>query len=101
LTDKDFVSVSIEQGLSKYVVENVGLMGDFEEGLKFGRDRQIVLDDANTWHVLDTESLDNGPHALPDCPFPSAVHHAYSHEATKILLPLPPLPPLPFGVVDR
>jgi hypothetical protein len=58
-TFKDFVSVLIEQGKSEHFLNSVGLMGDFGEGRRFGRDGQTVLDDANAfgqeWQVLDTD----------------------------------------------
>jgi surface protein len=58
-TYKDFVSVLIEQGLSKHFGDSVGLMGDFGKGRKFARDGKTVLDDANAfgqeWQVLDTD----------------------------------------------
>jgi hypothetical protein len=37
-TYKDFVSVLIEQGLSKHFGKSVGLMGDFRKGRKFGHE---------------------------------------------------------------
>jgi hypothetical protein len=58
-TYKDFVSVVIEQGLSKHFSKSVGLMGDFGMGHMFARDGKSVLDDANAfgqeWQILDTE----------------------------------------------
>jgi hypothetical protein len=59
-TYKDFVSVLVEQGLSKHFGKrSVGLMGDFREGRKFARDGKAVLDDMNSfgqeWQVLDTD----------------------------------------------
>jgi hypothetical protein len=56
---KDFVSVSVEQGLSKHFVKSVGLMGDFGEGRRLARDCKRVLYDTNIfgreWQVLDTD----------------------------------------------
>jgi hypothetical protein len=58
-TYKDFVSVVIEQGLSKHFGKSVGLMGDFGMGHMIARDGKTVVDDANAfgqeWQVLDTE----------------------------------------------
>jgi hypothetical protein len=58
-TYKDFVSILIEQGQSKYFGDSVGLMGDFGEGRMLARDGQTILEDANAfgqeWQVLDTE----------------------------------------------
>jgi hypothetical protein len=58
-TYKDFVSVVIEQGLSKHFGKSVALMGDFGKGRRFARDGQTVLDDMNAfgqeWQVLDTD----------------------------------------------
>ena len=58
-THKDFVSVLIEQGLSKHFGKSVGLMGDFRKGRRFARDGKTVLDDANAfgqeWQVLESE----------------------------------------------
>jgi hypothetical protein len=58
-TYKDFVSVVIEQGLSKHFGKSVGLMGDFGMGHMIARDGKTVLDDAiafgQEWQVLDTE----------------------------------------------
>ncbi len=58
-TYNDFVSVVIEQGLSKHFGKSVGLMGDFGTGHMIARDGETVLDDANAfgqeWQVLDTE----------------------------------------------
>jgi hypothetical protein len=58
-TYKDFVSVLIEQGLSKHFGKSAGLMGDFGQGRRFARDGKTVLDDANTfgqeWQVLATD----------------------------------------------
>jgi parallel beta-helix repeat protein len=58
-TYKDFVSVVIEQGLSKHFGKSVGLMGDFGMGHMIARDGKTVLDDPNAfgqeWQVLDTE----------------------------------------------
>jgi hypothetical protein len=58
-TYKDFVSVVIEEGQSKHFGDSVGLMGDFEYGMKLSRDGKTVIDDANAfgqeWQVRDTE----------------------------------------------
>jgi tRNA G37 N-methylase TrmD len=58
-TYKDFVSVVIEQGLSKHFGKSVGLMGDSGKGRKFARDSEAVLDDMNVfgqeWQVMDTD----------------------------------------------
>jgi hypothetical protein len=58
-TYKDLVSVLVELGKSEHFLNSVGLMGDFGEGRRFGRDGQTVLDDVNAfgqeWRVLDTE----------------------------------------------
>jgi hypothetical protein len=58
-TYKDFASVLIEQGKSEHFLDSVGLMRDFGQGRRFGRDGQTVLDDVNAfgqeWQVLDTE----------------------------------------------
>jgi hypothetical protein len=58
-TYQDFVSVLIEQGLSKHFGHSVGLLGDFGEGRRFARDGKTILDDANVfgqeWQVLDTD----------------------------------------------
>jgi hypothetical protein len=58
-TYKDFVSVLIEQGLSKHFGKSVGLMGDFRKGRRFARGGKTVLDDANAfgqkWQVLATD----------------------------------------------
>jgi hypothetical protein len=48
-TYKDFVSVLIEQGLSKHFGKSVGLMGDFGKGRRFARDSKAVLDDMNAF----------------------------------------------------
>jgi hypothetical protein len=60
-TYKDFVSVLIEWGQQKHFADSVGLMGDFEYGLKVARDGKTVLEDANTfgqeWQVLDTDPM--------------------------------------------
>jgi hypothetical protein len=60
-TYKDFVSVLIEQGQQTHFADSVGLMGDFEYGLKVARDGKSVLEDANTfgqeWQVLDTDPM--------------------------------------------
>jgi hypothetical protein len=60
-TYKDFVSVLIEQGQQTHFADSVGLMGDFEYGLKVARDGRTVLEDANTfgqeWQVLDTDPM--------------------------------------------
>jgi hypothetical protein len=58
-TFKDFVSVLIEEGQQTHFADSVGLMGDFEYGLKRARDGKTVLEDANAfgqeWQVLDTD----------------------------------------------
>jgi hypothetical protein len=58
-TYKDFVSVLIEQGLSKHFSKSVGLMGYFRKGRRYARDGQTVLDDMDAfgqeWQVMDTE----------------------------------------------
>jgi hypothetical protein len=48
-TFKDFVSVLIEQGQSKYFGDCVGLMGDFEMGQMIARDGETVLDNVNEY----------------------------------------------------
>jgi hypothetical protein len=59
-TYKDFVSILIEHGESKYFGDSVGLMGDFEKGRMLARDGQTILDDANAfgqeWQVLESEA---------------------------------------------
>jgi hypothetical protein len=58
-TYKDFVSVVVEQGQQAHFADSVGLMGDFEYGLKVARDGKTVLEDANAfgqeWQVLHTD----------------------------------------------
>jgi hypothetical protein len=60
-TYKDFVSVLIEQAQQTHFADSVGLMGNFEYGLKVARDGKTVLEDANTfgeeWQVLDTDPM--------------------------------------------
>jgi hypothetical protein len=58
-TYKDFVSVLIEQGKRGNFGDSVGLMGDFQYGVKLSRDGKHVINDPNAfgqeWQVLDTE----------------------------------------------
>jgi hypothetical protein len=80
-TYKDFVSVSLEQGLGKDFGDSVGLMGDFAFGHMIARDGKTIMTDANAfgqeWQVLDSEpslfqSLRLPQHPL-ECTLPTPV----------------------------
>jgi hypothetical protein len=80
-TYKDFVSVLIEEGQSKHFGDSIGLMGDFEYGVKLSRDGKTVIDDANAfgqeWQVLDTEpslfQRDRLPQYPLECTLPTPM----------------------------
>lgn len=71
-TYKYFVSVLVEQGQQTHFADSVGLMGDFEYGLKLARDGKSVLEDANAfgqeWQVLDTDPILFQTLCLPQYP---------------------------------
>jgi hypothetical protein len=77
-TTKDFVSVLIEQGLSKHFGKSVGLMGDFGMGRMMARDGKSILDDANAFGQ-DSRSSTPSPRSSDYHPSASAeVHYACS-----------------------
>jgi hypothetical protein len=79
-TYKDFVAVTIEQGIKERFGDSVGLMGHYD-GNMLARDGTTVIEDPNAfgqeWQVLSTESKlfqeDRLPQHPQTCTLPSPV----------------------------